>query len=383
MYIVPVESSKSIKRQDTTTVSLSNAQLSYTLADRTQLSEKNGNFFSSFSIPATYNTMASGNTIALLNPELLQLNVDKIIIIPISENNFSEYIDGRSITLKVPQWGDTYKTIVSTFYSDNLMNQKLGDSPIGMFGPNNVSFLFSDEINKPYTGYTGNKTVQHNTVNSWDPTLKFTDRPSAVAYNELEVADCDTDTRPWSSVKQAISVTQAYPRSVASASNGYNYDIPVGFVSLDKGYIILTHPEIVNNIPWTSGSTTYTPGIGQASAGEHIINGSNAGATSGTTNIVFTSSTSTLRYEDISIRYLTSITCIAKVGQFYLSNNPTWPMTDNLNEQQAGGTGFDPIHVSQIGLYNDVNELIAVAKLDRPIEKTYDNSIVFTLEIDV
>lgn len=386
-----VNSTTSIRKEVATWTSLAGSQLSYTLADRSNVSSKYSHYFSTFNIPhQRSNTIFySGDTIAKYNPEMFQLNVDKIVVIPISENYYSEYIDGRSLTLQVPQWGDTYKTVISSFYSDKTKTTKIADSSLQYFGPNNVAFLFSDDVNKPYTGTTENGTVNHSLVSSWNPTTNFRDRPSAVAYQaEVKTLDYNKDQRPWSSVKLAVPVNQAYPKSLNTyddVANGYNYDIPVGFVCLDKGYIVLTHPDIVDNIPWTSGSTTYEGGYGDGTgiAGENIIIGSNDGATSGTSRIVFTSTTSTLTYEDISIRYMTSVVCIAMPGEFFISKNPTWPLSRNLAEINNHTTNFDSIFVSQIGLYNVNEQLIAVAKLDRPVEKTYDGLISFNLEIDI
>lgn len=384
-----VNSSSSIKKEVATWNNLSGSKISYTLVDRNDITSKYSHYFSTFNIPhkSSNSIFYSGDTIAKNNPELFQLNVDKIAIIPISENYYGEYIDGRSITLKVPQWGGTYKTIISSFYSDKTKTTKIADSPIQYFGPANVSFLFSDDINKPYSGTTDNGTVNRNQVLTWNPTTNYVDRPSAVAYKaEIKNADYNKDQRSWSSVNLAVSVNQAYPKSLNSyddVSKGYNYDIPVGFACLDKGYIVLTHPSIVNNIPWTSGSTTYEVGYGEYNSGENVIIGSNSGSLSGTSRIVFTSTTSTLSYESISTRYVTSTVCIAMPGEFFISKNPTWNLTKNLSEISNNTTNFDSIFVSQVGLYNIYGQLIAVAKLDRPIEKEFDGIMSFNLEIDI
>ncbi|MFA5066834.1 MAG: hypothetical protein WC466_02130 [Candidatus Izemoplasmatales bacterium] len=384
-----VNSTTSIRKEEATWKSLQGSEISYTLADRTATTSKYAHYFASFNIPyeGSNSVFYSGDTIALHHPELFQLNVDRVAIVSISENDYSEYIDGRSITLKVPQWGDTYKTIVSSFYSDKTKTVKIADSPIQYFGSQNVTFLFSDDINVPYTGTTESGTVDRSAVTTWDPTTNFRDRPSAVAYKaEVMASDMNSDQRPWSGVSLAVPVNQSYPLSSNQYDDvvtGYKYDVPVGFACLDKGYIVLTHPNIIDNIPWTSGSTSYVGGYADATAGENVIIGSNAGASSGTSQIVFTSGTSTLTYEDISIRYLTSVVCIGMPGEFFISKNPTWPLAQNLSEINNGTTNFDSIYVTQIGLYNVHEQLIAVAKLDRPIEKTYDGLISFSLEIDI
>lgn len=390
-----VNSSTSIRKEVATWVSLSDAtpdvygagQLAYTLADRSDVNNKYGHYFATFNMPhkRSNSVFYSGDTMAKANPEMFQLNVDKIAVIPISENNYSEYIDGRSITLKVPQSGSTYKTIISSFYSDVSKNIKLANSSLQYFGPYNIAFLFSDDINKPYTGTTEDGSVDHSKITTWDPTNDFRDRPSAVSYNpEIKDSDYNKDQRPWSSVNKAVYVNQAYPKSLDTNNdvlNGYNYDIPVGFVCLDKGYIVLTHPDIVNNIPWTAGSQTYQPGYGEINAGRNIITGDNLAGN--TEKIVFTGMTSTLTFEDISVKYLTSVVCIAMPGEFFISTNPTWPLSKNLAEIKNGTTSFDSIFISQVGLYNIYDQLIAVAKLDRPVEKTYDGIISFNLEINI
>jgi len=391
-----VNNTISLRKEVASSVSLSNSQISYTLADRTAVSVKYGNYFTAFNIPHIGNNQIfySGGSVASAaraHPELFQLNVDKIVIIPIGVNHFNEYIDGRSITLTVPQWGGTSKTVISSFYSDEQRTLKKADSPLPQyFGPKNVAFLFSNDINTPYTGTSNAGAITHNLA-AWNPTTDYRDRPSAVAYSQLETSDLNTDTRAWTVAKKAVAVNQAYPKSLLASQdllNGYNYDIPVGFVCLDKGFIILTHPEIINDIPWTSGSTSCVPGYDNGSLmtndGENVIIGSNAGATSATTSIVFTSTTSTLNFVDMSVRYMTSVLCIAMPKTFFISKNPTWPLQRNLIEASPNGNqNFDSIFVTQIGLYNAMEELIAVAKLDRPVEKTYDNIMTFNLEIDV
>ena len=376
-----VNSITSIKKESSTYKTLSSSQISYTLADRTDVNSKYAHYFATFNMPHKSTTVTSGDTIVKENPELFHLNVDKIAIIPISENNYNEYIDGRSVTLNVPQWNGSVKTVVSSFYFDKLRTQKTAHSPINYYGPDNVAFLFSDDVNKPYSGYTDNASVSHKSVKSWNPTSDFRDRPSAVSL--IECGGKPTDKRPWTSIKRAVNLPYSFPFEDVTSGKGYAYDIPVGFVCLDSGFIVLTHPEIVNNIPWTSGSTTYEPGYADTGAGTNIINGSNKGATSGTSKIVFTSVTSTLTYHDISIRYVTSVVCIAMPGEFFVSQNPSWPLERNIAELKNGTTNFDSIFVTQIGLYNAYDQLIAVAKLDRPTEKTYDGLISFNLQIDI
>jgi len=376
-FLKQVENSITTSTETSSSKQISGSKVVYTLADRTDTTSKEGNYFSSFNLPSAMSSMSSGSTISEIRPEIFQLNVDKIVLIQISKNDYSEYIDGRSITINVPQWGGSTTKIVSAFFSEPDGNvKKRDDSVLGK----NVAFLFSDSINLPYTGTTEQGSVNKSNVSTWDPTTDFKDRPNATSYMELSNDDKNSDSRPWSSVNTAVYVPENYPDSL---DQGYNYDIPVGFVALDKGYVVLTHPDIVDNIPWTSGSTVYIGGYNDANAGEAVITGGNSGASSATTNIVFTSVTSNVTYTHIQTNYQTSVVCIAMPREFFISTNPTWDIQANLDEIANETYNLDSIYVTQIGLYNIEGDLIAVAKLDRPMEKTYSNLLTFNLNIQV
>ena len=40
------------------------------------------------------------------------------------------------------------------------------------------------------------------------------------------------------------------------------------------------------------------------------------------------------------------------------------------------------VYVTTIGLYNDYNELLAVAKLSKPFKKTFDRELLFRVKLD-
>ena len=332
------------------------------MCDRTVGNAKSTNYFMSFNLPVTYSALPSGSTLALSHPEIFQINVDKSVIIPIPKDYYGEMIDGRSITFTVPQLsgitGMSAKTIVSSTYS--TLQKKDSDICLG----SNLAFLFSDDINLPYTGRTGGIT-SHSANSTWNTTV-FSNRPAAVPYSDLNSIDIYTDNRSNSSIKYAVPVTSTYP---TNTNQGYNYDIPVGFVCLDKGFMVLTHPDIVNNIPWGLGVEQYT----------NILN-----TLSATTDIYFTSTTnSDVTFMGMDINFKTSAVCIGLPGEFYFTSNPSWDLDKNTQEFNNGTNNFDSVYITEIGLYNRNNELIAIAKLSEPVEKTYTNLLTFNLDIDV
>jgi hypothetical protein len=337
--------------------------LTYTLCDRTDLLSKEANYFISFRVPHAEDQLGTGSTLSLQNPSLQQLNVDKIVISPIPREYYNEIIDGRSITFTVPQLsGSTDMSGITVNSSTYSQLTKFQDS---ILLGNNIAFLFADDINLPRVGTTGGGNTSIIPRTTWNVT-PFVNRPAAHSYSDLQTSDINTDTRAWSGVNLAVEVQEKYP---TNTNQGYNYDIPVGFVALDKGFMVLTHPDIVDNIPWGQGYDLYTNA---------------ANTLSGTTDVYFTNTVaSKVTFSDIDINFRTSVVCLALPAEFTFSTNPSWNLAYNLQELSNGTNGFDSVQVTEIGLYNKNSELIAVAKTDRPIEKTYTNLITFNLDIDV
>ncbi len=87
--------------------------------------------------------------------------------------------------------------------------------------------------------------------------------------------------------------------------------------------------------------------------------------------------------EDLNVAFKTSVVCLSMPREFFVSMNTTWNLVNNIEEMEAETFNFDSIYVTQVGLYNRNLDLIAVAKMDRPTEKTYTNIITFNLELDV
>jgi hypothetical protein len=68
--------------------------------------------------------------------------------------------------------------------------------------------------------------------------------------------------------------------------------------------------------------------------------------------------------------------------EFNFSNNPTF-VTGSTGEFVQGLFERDPhVYVTSVGLYDDANELLAVAKLSTPVEKTFDKEIAIKVKLD-
>jgi hypothetical protein len=184
-------------------------------------------------------------------------------------------------------------------------------------------------------------------------------------------------TGPWLRLNTDIPFVNSTPNEagIAYISGGtyYNYDIPVGFVVLDMGLVVITHRDIVNNIDWSAG---------------YLPNGS-ANPGSGTTNVHFTGSSTTIYgdNEPRSIMNFTSLdtvfqmkaTCNCLLGEFFVSNNSTW--ANNTVGQQLADD--EPVSVTEVGLYNELNELVGMAKFSEPITKGALDLLTFEIDINL
>jgi hypothetical protein len=74
--------------------------------------------------------------------------------------------------------------------------------------------------------------------------------------------------------------------------------------------------------------------------------------------------------------------CRVKNAEYNFSNNPTF-VTGGLGEfAQPQFIGDPKVYVTTVGLYNDRQELLAVAKTSRPILKSFTNEVTMRVKLD-
>ncbi len=362
-FLKPVSTPVNTRQEIHTLVSVNGSGLTYTLCDRTILSDKRSNYFVSFNLPHEQEAFTTGNTLSILRPEFQQLNVDKFILCNIPSSDYNELLDGRSITFTIPQLSGTTslsaKTLISSTYTNLEKSQQ--DEFLGT----NISYFFCDEINLPYSGTIKNNSISKSANTSWNSLVSYVKRPAATSYKDLQKQDINTDKRPV--INYSVTVPSGYP---TNTDQGYNYDIPCGFAALDKGFFIITDPNIVNNFPFNFGQK---------------IDGSlNTGTTSATTSIYFSSTTiSTSTFVDVDVNFKTSVMCYIMPGEFFKSTNPSYDQNEALIEENNGTNGYDPVYISEIALHNIKGDVIAYAKLDHPLRKTFNDFYAFTIDLNV
>ena len=284
------------------------ATLNQEIIDRT-LDDKKTNLFKTFNLPITEAdkvafSSTTYNNGGFSNTALSGLNQDRVLVIEIPNSTYGEQLDGKSINVSVTTTASTfnlYGTYENLNQSRASQDKKISESTVTSkrFG-NNIAYLFSDDIKKP-----GNDATK-----SW-----------STGYGK---------TRPYS-----VNNKELFNMIDRTNVTG---DTAVGVAYLDKGFIVITEPSIVNDMDLSTGSTT--------------------------------ASATTVTYDHYSTEVFQSINVIANRGEFAKSKNSTFE------------TG-DIVRISEIGLYDDANNLIAIAKPDRHIVKRTNQLVSLAIKINV
>jgi hypothetical protein len=269
------------------------------------------NLFYTFRLPLTssqFNTYTGKTTTSggYANTALSGLAQDQIFVVSLAEKDYAEIIDGKSIKMTMPASGQTYDIYSS--YENGGLSRGTYDGAIfeigtrlNIYGPN-VALLFCDTIKTPNGG---------DPAKSW-ATGYGTTKPFAMEGKEL-----------WNyQTNDNISLTA---------------DTPVGIAYLDKGFLVITDPTIIEsytNAPTWSGLTQ--------------------------TKVTFN------HYRN---KVSQSVTCIARGGEFASSSNPTW-------------TATDVPRITEVALWSSTGTLMAVGKLNKTYEKPPSDLVAFNVKID-
>ena len=72
----------------------------------------------------------------------------------------------------------------------------------------------------------------------------------------------------------------------------------------------------------------------------------------------------------------------AKNGEYNFSNNPSFASGSNGIFTQATFINDPKVYITTVGLYNENQELLAVAKLSQPVLKSFSNEILVKVKLD-
>jgi hypothetical protein len=187
-----------------------------------------------------------------------------------------------------------------------------------------------------------------------------------------------TSGRIYNIVSGSLNIGSALTASIQSytSSNGEGW----GLFYPDMGIILLNPAAIAAKV---------NPNLGAASssiAGVYHNNSTSASVTVGTSGSIallkaldFGMDFQVRRTENVSTSHYF---VRANNREFNFSNNPTF-VTGSVGAFVQSTFERDPrVYITTVGLYDDANELLAVAKTSKPVEKSFDKEVAIKVKLD-
>jgi hypothetical protein len=181
-----------------------------------------------------------------------------------------------------------------------------------------------------------------------------------------------TSGRVYNMVSGSLNIGSALTASINTytASNGQGF----GLFYPDMG-IILLNPSAL--------AAAINSDLGEASSSisnvYHQNNGSNSGSVALLKALAGGNDFQVRRTENISTSHYF---VRANNREFNFSNNPTF-VTGSVGAFVQSTFERDPkVYITTVGLYDDSNELLAVAKTSKPIEKSFDKEVAIKVKLD-
>ena len=184
-----------------------------------------------------------------------------------------------------------------------------------------------------------------------------------------------TAGRVYNLVSGSLNIGSALTASIdpingLSAPNKQGY----GLFYPDMG-IILLNPRAL--------ASAVDPKLGEASGSitgiYHQNNGNNSGSVALLMAISGGADFQVRRTENVSTSHYF---VRANNREFNFSNNPTF-VSGSVGQFAQSLFEKDPhVYITTVGLYDDANELLAVAKTSKPIEKSFDKEIAIKVKLD-
>lgn len=193
---------------------------------------------------------------------------------------------------------------------------------------------------------------------------------------------------PGASVISLIDDSGDTDQSVGFSSAGRVYNIISGtltaggyVVNNDYVYYGLVYPDmgmLVLDGTMLNASASFNTVTGSSVAGDNAwkLFTSISGAMS------INSSTNTFQARNSEIINSTHYFVRVKNGEYNFSNNPSFT-TGSVGEfSQATFIGDPKTYITTVGMYNDNQELLAVAKLSQPVQKSFQNEALIKVKLD-
>lgn len=249
---------------------------------------------------------------------------------------------------------------------------------------NQLKNVLLDSADQYFTDYAGNDMKSFYALNinrarykeRLDPgniSITLTGTSSITLIDDSGGTDENVTTagRVYHLVSGSLNIGSALTASIANytAPNGQGY----GLFYPDMGIILLNPAALAakvdTNLAAAAGST----------AGQYHQSGSVSGSLKLYDALKNGADFQARRTENVSTSHYF---VRANNREFNFSNNPTF-VTGSVGAFVNSSFERDPkVYITTVGLYDDSNELLAVAKTSKPIEKSFDKEVAIKVKLD-
>ena len=181
-----------------------------------------------------------------------------------------------------------------------------------------------------------------------------------------------TAGRVYNLVSGSLNIGSALSATIANytAPNGQGY----GLFYPDMGIILLNPAALSSSV-----DIKLAPALNSIQSIYHQNNGNNSGSVALLMAISGGADFQVRRTENVSTSHYF---VRANNREFNFSNNPTFT-TGSVGQFVQSTFERDPkVYITTVGLYDDSNELLAVAKTSKPIEKSFDKEVAIKVKLD-
>lgn len=294
------------------------------------------------------------------------------LVMEIPNKKYGEIIDGKTIHIQLS--GDEIYDIYGTYNKKNLTTTNL-DNVLSEID------LFVKDIGSPVT--LNNGDYESNIV------LLFA------------TGDTQPDwAKGYSDIKNGDKVFN--PTNQIKVTYDYYADRCVGYVVLDKGFIVITDKTIVESLFENkfggdiSGSTiTFPTGLTANQCVTYqnsdfiVTKDTNNNIEWNNTQFHITGTTDFIEYFSYNTEKSLNIVCLASCDEFYKSTNDTAKELLNLSANadvadfKTDDLNLHPIMISQIGIHDSDGNLLAICKPNQPIKKYWHDILSFNIKIRI
>jgi hypothetical protein len=357
------------------------------------------------------------------NKAIKPIENELYLIFEIPSGTYGELIDGKTVKFGLPYY---------TGGTSNLVDAKLGiynyttGNPIeldmyGTYNKKNIKTTNLDRVLSEIDFSVKDIGIRPN-LNTDDENYTYESNIVPLFSDNIKVPQ-GTNLSSWSSGYSDVIDGSRVFNELSQKKALYNYKIDecVGFVALDKGFIVITHPKIVDSyfkVIFNGEINKINPSSLLTSAKNYDVNGVLSTTTSrgfvltdptkmvtttNSTNEIIWDSTqfvfsptsgdtnfninSDVQYISYNTEKSLNIVCLASADEFFKSTNDTAkellnvPSNDDFANFKTENQNLYPINITQVGIHDAQGNLLAICKPTQPIKKYWFDVVSFNVRI--